>query len=149
MAELMLRVHHLLCGVLYEGAGYSDAFVENMDRIVAALRNPQTKLRLVTSADSICAGCPNAMRDGGCALDDMAKKKSVGSLDERILRKAGLMAGECYTAEQAVKQTASHMDEEFFEQCCGECRWYRAGYCNYSKYEQNVNNYFLTKKDLK
>lgn len=148
MSEMVLRVHHLLCCVLYEGAGYSEAFVENMNRVVTALREAQMDLRLVTSADSICAGCPNATEDGGCALDDMAKKKSVGSLDDMILQKTGLSAGERYPAKRAFKQTAARMDEEFFAQCCAGCRWYLAGYCNYHKYEQNVNKFFLTKKDL-
>ena len=149
MSELKLRVHHLLCSVLYEGAGYSEAFVENMNRIVSALKDPQTRICLVTSADSICAGCPNAMTDGGCALDDTEKKESVGGLDERILRKTGLRAGEQYTAGQALQQAASRIDADFFEQCCAGCRWYLAGYCSYQKYEQNVNKLFLTKKDLK
>lgn len=148
MSELRLRVHHLLCSILYEGAGYSEAFVENMNGIVQALKDPQTRLCLVTGADSICAECPNALEEGGCALDGEEIKKNVGSLDERILGKTGLTAGEIYTARQAVGQTALHMDAAFFEQCCAGCRWYLAGYCSYPKYEQNVNKFFLTKKDL-
>lgn len=148
MDVLKLRVHHLLCGVLYEGAGYSEAFVANMDKIVAALREQETKICLVTGADSICAECPNALEDGGCALDDAVKEKCVDSLDSRILNHIKLTAGEIYTAGEVMKKAASRMDAAFFEQCCSECRWYHAGYCSYQKYEQNVNNYFLSKKGL-
>lgn len=143
MDVLRLRVHHLLCSILYEGAGYSESFVENMNGVVAALKNPETRICLVTGADSICAGCPNAMDDGGCALDDDIKEKCVDCLDIRILNHTKLTAGKIYPAKEAIMQAASHMDAAFFEQCCSECRWYLSGYCSYSKYEQNVNNYFL------
>lgn len=143
MDILKLRVHHLLCSVLYEGSGYSEAFVENMNNVVSALKDRETRVCLVTGADSVCAECPNAMGDGGCALDGDKEEKSVDRLDIRIMDHTGLTAGKIYRAEEVIMQAASRMDAAFFEQCCSECRWYLAGYCSYHKYEQIVNNYFL------
>ncbi len=143
---LPLRVHHLLCSVLYEGAGYSAQFTGHMNGIVSALKNRHTKLRLVTGSDSICARCPNRTGEGGCALDDA--HKSVGGLDGLILERTGLKAGKVYTAEEAFMQAAGRMDESAFQQCCADCRWYLAGFCSYEKYERNVKNFFETEKTL-
>ena len=42
-----LRVHHLLCAPLYVGKGYSEKFTENMDAIVARLKEGRSEERRV------------------------------------------------------------------------------------------------------
>lgn len=49
-----LRAHHLLCMLTYVGRGYSPAFVENYDAVVARLAQGEP-IRLVAGPDDICA----------------------------------------------------------------------------------------------
>ena len=57
---IKLRPHHLLCTQGYSGKGYSDDFVENMDKIVDYLRNNEdAKIMLKFGDDDLCSRCPN------------------------------------------------------------------------------------------
>jgi hypothetical protein len=49
-----LRAHHLLCMLTYVGRGYTPAFVENYDGIVARLSEGEP-ICLVDGPDDICA----------------------------------------------------------------------------------------------
>lgn len=49
-----LRAHHLLCMLTYVGRGYTPAFVENYDGIVARLSQGEP-IVLVDGPDDICA----------------------------------------------------------------------------------------------
>lgn len=49
-----LRAHHLLCMLTYVGRGYTPAFVDNYDGIVARLGQGEP-IRLVDGPDDICA----------------------------------------------------------------------------------------------
>lgn len=134
-----LRVHHLLCGVLFKGAGYSEEFVKNMSSIVAALEKEGATVLLKTGPDSICSACPNALADGKCALDD--DKKEIADLDHRILQRLGIRSGLCYPAAELLKRMERSMTEAFFEECCGECRWYRQGLCSYPAYMTQIRRF--------
>lgn len=48
-----LRAHHLLCMLTYVGRGYSPAFVENYDDVVARLSRHEP-IRIVDGPDEIC-----------------------------------------------------------------------------------------------
>ncbi|WP_237154293.1 DUF1284 domain-containing protein [Oryzibacter oryziterrae] len=51
--EISLRGHHLLCILTYKGVGYSPAFVQRMDEVVAAIGRGAL-LRIVTGPDDLC-----------------------------------------------------------------------------------------------
>ena len=78
-----LRVHHLLCAPLYVGKGYSEKFTENMDAIVARLKEG-TRLRLQVTPDVVCSECPNQDKERRvCTLDsDKVKSKDEDLMDE-------------------------------------------------------------------
>jgi uncharacterized protein len=49
-----LRPHHLLCMLAYAGKGYTQAFVENYDAVMARL-NAREEILVVAGPDDICA----------------------------------------------------------------------------------------------
>lgn len=61
---LALRAHHLLCLLTYAGTGYSRAFVDNFDAVVARLAVGEAFV-LVHGPDDICA--PLCAAEGDCA----------------------------------------------------------------------------------
>lgn len=139
-----LRAHHLLCSVLYGGKGYSEGFVNNMNGIVANIKKGTT-LRIKKSPDIICSQCPNAKRDGSCALDDEDKQTSdkrsivgddqtVKSLDSYIMEEFGLTEDEEYDSKELFSAISEKITEEFFNSCCETCRWYKSGLCSFDRY---------------
>ena len=134
-----LRAHHLLCTVLYQGKGYSEQFVHNMDNVVDALKNGHNQIKVVTRPDIICSECPNAMEDGSCALDgekvnESADAKSIASLDENVFTFFELEPEKIYEVSEIFTIVQSKITPEFFNLCCGECRWHKMGLCDFEDY---------------
>ncbi len=141
---MKLRVHHLFCSALFNGKGYSDTFVSNMQNIVDMLfpakeagKSPNMpyagqsalsaeKLELCAGPDLICGACPN-LADGACKLDD----NNVVSKDIRLAAALGLECGKPYRKEDLIKAVASALTEDLFESACHTCRWYQEGLCSY------------------
>lgn len=139
---LELRAHHLLCTILYKGKGYSKAFTDNMDEVVNALHDPDTIVKLKTSPDAICSECPNAKADGSCALDDNSKATgNIQSLDEIVLKEFKLNAGDVKTSKDFFKSARENMSKEFFDKCCGACRWHEMGLCSFEEYMENIETF--------
>lgn len=63
MTPIKLRGHHLLCILGYQGAGYSESFVENFDQIIARLNNG-VKIQIVEGTDDICTPMIAAYENG-------------------------------------------------------------------------------------
>jgi uncharacterized protein len=66
-SPIEIRGHHLLCILAYVGKGYTPAFVENYDAIVAQINRGAVTLKIVEGLDAICAAlqkdkhiCPDA-----------------------------------------------------------------------------------------
>lgn len=151
---MRLRVHHLLCSALYVGKGYSEAFCENMQKVVSKLWEPLSgpeeetgqeepeailcegenrDVRLITDPDDICMECPN-LGDNGCKLDD----DHVVSKDAALALALGLETERVYPAEELLHIVNSNLTAEIFEDSCHNCDWYRQGLC---RYEQLVKKY--------
>ena len=72
---------------LYEGKGYSRAFVSNMDRITERIRNGEdVKLQILAEADCLCRACPHLAEGNACRLD----QNSVKETDLKVIRVLGL-----------------------------------------------------------
>lgn len=151
---MRLRVHHLLCSALYVGKGYSEAFCENMQKVVTWLWGPlsgleeeagegesesilcegeKREIRLITEPDNICKACPN-LGDNGCKLDD----DHVVSKDAALAQALGLETECVYPAAELLHIVSSNLTAEIFEDSCHNCDWYKQGLC---RYEQLVKKY--------
>ena len=117
MRTYNIRAHHGMCLYFFRGKGYSGEFVENMSAMKAILQeNP--KVRLMDSADDICAACPNN-QDGVCATVE-----KVARYDREVLRHCGLSTGDTLPfreLEARVRETILLPGKR--EEICGDCQW--------------------------
>lgn len=149
---ITLRAHHLLCSRLFTGHGYDDKFTERMGETASrmgvgyykdsAALPRAAKVRLICGSDYVCEMCPNRFEetDGHIQNADIAGMTHkdgcrLGTEDVRLkdrltLKYAGLKENEEYTPEE-LEKSVSLINKSQFEEICGSCRWYKAGYCRY------------------
>lgn len=112
-----LRPHHGLCLGFFRGKGYSEAFVENMTRVKAALEE-NIPVCLTDSADVICAACPNNC-SGICTTAE-----KVARYDREVLERCGLAAGQTLRyREFETKVYRNILLAGQREEVCGDCQW--------------------------
>lgn len=112
---ILLRPHHGLCILRFQGKGYSQAFVDRMERIVRELANdPGREICLVSGKDEICSACP-----GGGNM--RCKPDFVAELDQRCLSKCGLQYGDVLPWSR-FKQTLTETIPDV-SILCAECEW--------------------------
>lgn len=122
---MKLRAHHLLCIQGYQGRGYSDDFVHNMDQIVDMLKsNPKTKFRLVAETDSICQPCPSNLGNGLCSVEE-----KILALDLKTLEALELREQEEYIYEEILQRIKIKLNQEKFKKICCSCEWFKYRYC--------------------
>ena len=127
---ISLRGHHLLCILGFRGLGYDEAFVENMQCVVTRIRaNPHAALRLVESADAICAACPHDSPDG-CTHTEAAGAR-LSTRDRRVLDVLGLNPDDDVTVASVYALVRERVTEDVLvEDLCKGCDWLEAGYCS-------------------
>ena len=118
-----LRAHHGMCLYFFRGKGYSGEFVENMSAMKAILQeNP--KVRLMDSADDICAACPNKVTET-CA-------EKASRYDREVLRRCGLSAGDTLPYRQfSQKVIETILRPGLRGSICGDCQW--RGLCRWKE----------------
>lgn len=115
MSVYRLRAHHALCLFFFRGQGYSGEFVENMTRMKEILEENPT-IRLMDSADDICAACPNGFA-GSCA-------EKACRYDREVLRRCGFSAGaEMPYSVFSQKVLKAILIPEKRKEICGDCQW--------------------------
>ncbi len=125
---LVLRGHHLLCVLGFRGLGYAPRFVANMNAIVDSyFGEPSPTVRVVASADDICAACPHRVGES-CALSE-SSDECVRAKDEAVLRLLGLEPGARLPASALREQVAESIFPLTLETLCADCRWHARGYC--------------------
>ncbi|EFI41862.1 DUF1284 domain-containing protein [Peptoniphilus sp. oral taxon 386] len=116
---IKLRPHHLLCTQSYMGAGYSDGFVENMNKIVDNLRSDKDlKIEIVFENDNICEACPHNIGGVSCESDDV-----VLPIDNRVKNILELENGEYCYSDLINKLNEKITKDDFIGLCC-ECQWW-------------------------
>lgn len=132
---IKLRPHHLLCTQGYSGKGYSDAFVEHMNEIVAMLRREEpTEIELTFSTDTLCGCCPHMQ-----AVDTCDTNEKVKRYDRKVVEYFQLEEKE-YVYQDLVKQIKEKITPEMLEDICKGCGWYPVSACRekilYDRYEK-------------
>ena len=131
---IRLRPHHLLCTQGYNGKGYSDAFVSNMDRVTEKLRRDRNAhIEIVFSTDSLCSSCPSKVSDGICKSDN-----KVLNFDNGVVNILKLEEG-IYSYQELISRLddylSSGVGDERLKAICGDCEWYSVSPC-----WRNINN---------
>ena len=110
-----LRAHHGMCLYFFQGKGYSGEFVENM-RAMKAILEENPKVRLLNSADDICAACPNKLTE--------ICSENASRYDREVLRRCGLFVGE----QLPYRDFSRKVIETILRpgkraEICGDCQW--------------------------
>jgi len=127
-----LRIHHLLCIPLFVGEGYSDAFSENMTRIIQQLKEGEpSSLRTICAPDMICAGCPNLRKDGSCGN---SKNNQVVQKDLHLAKVLEIKIDRHYTFQTLLHMAQEKLTKQIFDESCEKCEWYIQGLCSYEKW---------------
>ena len=116
--EMLLRPHHALCAQFFEGKGYSEAFVKNMDETLQTLQNGNAAVTLTDGCDVLCASCPNNDR-GRCTSFE-----KVQGIDDRALQAMGLRYGEIISWKDLCKKAAETVIfPGRLKDVCRDCQW--------------------------
>jgi uncharacterized protein len=118
-----LRAHHLLCILGFRGLGYSDAFVENMTKVVGKLGNdPEVMVTIIAEPDDICSACPHLTGDG---CDGGGKSR-----DESLLTLLKMEEGDTMSLADAYARAAECLTPALMSaSVCYGCEWVDHGYC--------------------
>ncbi len=126
---MILRAHHLLCILGFRGHGYSDAFTDNMSRIVERLHAlPQTAIEIAEQPDDICAPCP-FLKDDGCRQKGERSEEDVRLRDRAVMDRLGLATGDRLSWNEIAERIKSKIRPEDLDTICGDCQWLPLGYC--------------------
>lgn len=121
---IRLRPHHLLCTQGYQGKGYNDAFVSNMNRIVGKLRGEgPVEIQLTFSTDDLCVCCPHMLDVDLCDSNEHVKQ-----LDGKVVEYFHLEE-KTYNYMEITEEIRSKMTPEILADICGECSWYPVSAC--------------------
>lgn len=114
-----------MCTLAFKGCGYSENFVKNYKEIVREIfDNPNIKIEVVSSLDSVCRACPNQTKLGKCN-----KQAKVLELDRKHMEILEIKIGEVLTWSEAVRKIRDNMSIEKFEYACKGCSWQSYGIC--------------------
>lgn len=79
---MIIRPHHILCILSYQGIGYNYTFEINMNKITQLLYvQKNTIISLSSGIDIICKYCPNNLGNNQCLYE-----KTVNLLDTKVLQ---------------------------------------------------------------
>ena len=119
-----LRPHHLLCTQGYSGKGYSDEFVENMNRVTEKLRGSEpVTVHLTCSTDVLCADCPNMLGTDLCSTNEKVKR-----YDRKVMEYFQLEEKD-YIYQELVERIREEMTPEMLADICDGCSWYPVSAC--------------------
>ena len=136
MEVLKLRPHHINCIFFYEGKGYSEDFVSNMNQVVEQLRmNKEQLVVLEKGSDSLCKACPH-LHNSVCR-----SSQKVELLDQGVLDKYGLEEHKVYPFKQIVDEIYNNYSYEIFSSICSSCEWHKKGVCSKDKIEKQQRSW--------
>lgn len=115
---MKIRPHHGLCIAHFKGLGYSQEFVENMQKVTAALRSEDNQVTLVCHTDDICCCCPHNS-NGECESG-----QKVLSYDIACLEYCGLKDNQTIRwSEFSDKVMQNIILPGRLREVCRECQW--------------------------
>ncbi|OPJ64433.1 DUF1284 domain-containing protein [Clostridium oryzae] len=121
---IKLRPHHIMCFQGYEGKGYSQSFVLNMNRIHKELNEKAgLKIKIVFSTDDVCKKCPNKLSENYCSSNE-----KVMNLDSKVIRYLRLEE-KIYTYAELVDKLSLSINGKIMDDVCGKCEWYKTSKC--------------------
>lgn len=117
---MKIRAHHLLCIQGYQGYGYSNDFVINMNSIVNSIKSHENiEFELTSKCDDICKFCPHNINNF-CYNNE----EKIRNTDNIVLGTIGYKSGQ----REKISSLFSIVNKKFksrssVKEICGTCKW--------------------------
>ncbi|MGB9858146.1 MAG: DUF1284 domain-containing protein [Dictyoglomaceae bacterium] len=115
---MKIRAHHLLCLLHFEGKGYSEEFIKNMQMLKERLEKGEI-FELIASPDDICSKCPYLLNETCSKGEDEIKRK-----DLRIIEYLNLRESAEYNFLHLKEAILRKIKRNIFKELCKDCSWF-------------------------
>ena len=113
-----LRGHHLICLHFYDGEGYDEAFIENLEAVVDQIG--KEGVRIAEGADDVCSPCPY-LNEGSCTFSSSSDGE-IREMDRKAITLLGLRPGDHATWD-TLRGTVGAVFRSWYETYCLACSW--------------------------
>ena len=113
-----LRGHHLVCLHFYNGEGYDEPFIRNLEKVLAEVRREGAQV--VEGADDVCSLCLHR-REESCTYSDAADRE-IREMDRKALALLGLAPGSRGDWEKTGETVVANF-REWYAAHCFACSW--------------------------
>ncbi|MCD4813118.1 DUF1284 domain-containing protein [bacterium] len=128
---LILRPHHILCSLGFNGYGYSPEFIAEIARITKIIKSGRVKTVIIRPGfDNVCQSCPH--HEYECSPETLGPRgRHAAELDRRTLRALKLKPGHPYPLPE-INERIANLSEKNFQEICLGCEWQILGICRES-----------------
>lgn len=117
--KLILRGHHLLCLKGFQGYGYDENFVNNMNDVDSKRKSKNTTVLLTNTPDDICKACPNLKNE---ICENETQNNRIVNMDNQVLLK--LDTSKEHNALDLFENVDSiFKNKESVSKICSNCIW--------------------------
>jgi len=113
-----LRGHHLICLHFYDGEGYDEPFIENLEAVIEEVN--REGVSVAEGADDVCSLCRYRTEDR-CTLSTSADRE-IREMDARALALLGLNTGG-RKEWQPLREKVEEIFPAWYETYCFACSW--------------------------
>jgi hypothetical protein len=113
-----LRGHHLVCLHFYDGEGYDEPFIRNLEKVLAEVRRDGAQV--VDGADDICILCRHRC-EGRCTYSAAADRE-IREMDRKALALLTLAPGDRADWEGTGEIVVAGF-REWYAAYCFACSW--------------------------
>lgn len=124
-----LRGHHLICVHGFQGMGYSDSFVKNMQTIVDEIKDVHfdSDIQIVVELDDACGHCPH--NGGNICIANESSNDHVTSMDKKVIEHLNVNVNHVYKMSEIINRTKERVRPEDLDTLCKGCSWLSYGVC--------------------
>lgn len=114
----MLRGHHLICLHFYDGEGYDDAFIKNLEDTLRSAE--EDEIEISSGADDVCAACLHLKHDR-CEQTDSADE-NIREMDAMALKLLDLSVSD-RVRWNVLQDKIPGIFPEWYLRYCIDCDW--------------------------
>lgn len=119
---LILRGHHLICLVAFQGEGYSEAFAVNFKKLQKTyLGKPKEKVKVIAGPDMACKKCPHLSMHTCISPTDGPNSRII-ALDKKTFKMLKIKPGIYVIGE--LHQRLRRLTKPSLHSFCSHCSWY-------------------------
>jgi len=117
----LLRGHHLICLHFFDGEGYYDAFIKNLEDKLR--RAEEEDVDISSGVDDVCAACFH-LKQGRCEQSETADE-DIREMDAKALTILGLSISD-KVSWKALQDRIPRIFPEWYSLYCTDCDWRKA-----------------------